>query len=64
MPNLPTKRAGGRAGGASGGRSPPVKPCATERDIDRTESIDGAELDGDRIHRTEYLPERAVSGKS
>eukprot|EP00969_Alexandrium_andersonii_P360196 15454814-Alexandrium_andersonii.AAC.1 len=58
MPNLPTKRAVGRAVG---------KPCATQRDIDRTESTDGTDLDGDRIDRTEYLPEclaRLICGKA
>eukprot|EP00969_Alexandrium_andersonii_P001848 81661-Alexandrium_andersonii.AAC.1 len=59
---MPTKLAGGRAGGASrggpGGAEPAPKPCATQRDIDRTESIDRTEHDGDRTNRTEYLPGR------
>eukprot|EP00969_Alexandrium_andersonii_P182017 8043266-Alexandrium_andersonii.AAC.1 len=33
----------------------------TRRNIDRTESIDGAERDGNRTDRTEYLPEHAKS---
>eukprot|EP00969_Alexandrium_andersonii_P269801 11925264-Alexandrium_andersonii.AAC.1 len=60
MPNLPTKRTGGRAGGGSWGgpgwRRPPTKPCATQQGIDPTESTDGTEHDGDRPDRTEYLP--------
>eukprot|EP00969_Alexandrium_andersonii_P318606 14073702-Alexandrium_andersonii.AAC.1 len=60
MPNLPTKRAGGRARGASrgglGAGAPPGSPYAVQRDTDRTESIDGTEPDRDRTDRTEYLP--------
>eukprot|EP00969_Alexandrium_andersonii_P352544 15437918-Alexandrium_andersonii.AAC.1 len=60
MPNPPTKWAGGRAEGASRGGprggAPPGKPCATQWDVERSESIDGTEDGGDRSDRTEYLP--------
>eukprot|EP00969_Alexandrium_andersonii_P301369 13322917-Alexandrium_andersonii.AAC.1 len=46
-------------GRGPGGRSPPGKSCATQRDIDRTEPIDGTEGDGERTDRTEYLPDLA-----
>eukprot|EP00969_Alexandrium_andersonii_P069231 3054019-Alexandrium_andersonii.AAC.3 len=41
-----------RFSGGPGGRSPPGKSCATQRDIDQTESIDGTEHNGDRTDRT------------
>eukprot|EP00969_Alexandrium_andersonii_P049535 2174302-Alexandrium_andersonii.AAC.1 len=41
-----------RFSGGPGGWSNPGKPCTMQRDIDRTESIDGIEHDRDRTDRT------------
>ena len=73
MPNLPTKRAGGRAGGASRvdrgpgpgvsrGAEPPWEALRCVN-IDRTEPIDGTEGDGDRTDGTEYLRVRNLRTK-
>eukprot|EP00969_Alexandrium_andersonii_P150395 6650748-Alexandrium_andersonii.AAC.2 len=40
----------------------PRKPCATQWDFDRTESIDGTEHDRNRTDRTEVLPDRGSWG--
>eukprot|EP00969_Alexandrium_andersonii_P110981 4898840-Alexandrium_andersonii.AAC.1 len=62
MPNLPTRRACERAGGASlGGFTGRRLGGSTQGDLDRTESTDGAERDGNRTDRTECLPVQAVS---
>eukprot|EP00969_Alexandrium_andersonii_P302313 13363366-Alexandrium_andersonii.AAC.1 len=44
MPKL--GRAGGASRGGPGSGAPLGKPFATQRDIDRTESIDGTDDDG------------------